>query len=147
MFPPWRFKLKEAQVALEQGRLAPGSIIARPIPGAPLAEHWMLLEGFNALKGLDVIHFWDAMKKGSNAKVRRDNLADVLFNQHLRLVASPVSSEHGEAMVIAALQFWKRVDNGFNGRYRLFEKNCQDFCVRCFDFGLIRLKMMERQHA
>lgn len=113
----------------------PGSILKRRISGfAGWFYHHMgiyLADDF-------VVHFNGERKKSCDAIIRADTLQAFGKGCCIFPHATPKNSNHAAAICQEALRLLQLEDgNGWNKLYNFVGKNCEDFCVHCYQVPYI----------
>ncbi len=108
----------------------PGSIVKRPVNG-----FWGLFYNHMGIYiGNDeVVHFSGESKKADDAIIRKDKLQAFAAGHEVRLHASPKNSEHANAICQEAQRLLVNRSNGYNEQYGFVARNCEDFCVHCYE--------------
>src|SRR5690606_36720399 len=110
--------------------ISPGTIIKRELFGWWGWCFWHM--GVYVGNGM-VVHFNGEIKKAKYARLILEPLESFARNQKWRVHVRPRNAAHGEAVCREALRLLELGSrSGFDGKYDLFWRNCEDFCVRCY---------------
>ena len=108
-----------------------GSMIQRRLDG---------LWGFLGLKHIGiyvgdgrVIHFSGTRKKEKDARIVKSSLAEFARGGRVSCRAAPKNDAHAAAVCRRAEEYYSHGSNGFDGKYSLAFRNCEDFAVRCYE--------------
>jgi Lecithin retinol acyltransferase len=113
----------------------PGTILKRPLGGffGLFYSHMGIYLG----NGL-VEHFNGETKKSWNSVLRIDTVQDFANGQLVSVHAIPKSWRHGEAICQEALRLHALgAANGWNYLYDFAGRNCEDFCIQCYQVAYI----------
>jgi hypothetical protein len=108
-----------------------GSILRRRLDGISglFGWHWGVCVGDGF-----VIHFNGERAKQRSAVIRRDTTGEFSSRRTVCVHARPKNLAHGRAIRGEACRLHDLVHgNGFNGSYDLVFRNCQDFCMQCYE--------------
>lgn len=107
-----------------------GSIVKRRLDGffGCFTWHWGVYVGDG-----QVVHFNGLTKKERSAIIRVDCVGEFAAERRVFLHRRPDDLRHGIATAHKAREIQSSTENGYNGVYRFFVHNCQDFCRHCVE--------------
>jgi len=120
-----------------------GSIIKRPLEGPVLGKvgyHMGIYCNDN-----QIIHFCGVTGTDSKAIVRWESLHEFAGTpegstppKSIKLHQTPETERHAEQVVKRALTEFYENNSKWNGTYHLITRNCEHFCLHCFEVPYVR---------